>query len=87
MNNPNNIGIFLIKKIIRLATLLIAVCIVSFILMEKSPIDPIKAYVGADLSVTQEQREEIANHWGLNKPPVERFISWFSSILKGDFGT
>lgn len=87
MNNPNNIGIFLIKKIIRLATLLVAVCIVSFILMEKSPIDPIKAYVGADLSVTQEQRDEIAKHWGLNKPPVERFIAWFSSILKGDFGT
>lgn len=87
MHRSNKIGLFLIKKFIRLITLLAAVCILTFILMEKSPIDPIKAYVGADLSVTQEQSDEIAKHWGLDKPPVERFVAWFSSILKGDFGT
>ncbi|WP_250674891.1 ABC transporter permease [Paraclostridium ghonii] len=87
MNNSNKIVLFLIKKFLRLITLLVAVCILTFILMEKSPIDPIKAYVGADLSVTQEQRDEIASHWGLDKPPVERFLAWFGSILKGDFGT
>lgn len=87
MNNSNKIVLFLIKKFLRLITLLVAVCILTFILMEKSPIDPIKAYVGADLSVTQEQRDEISSHWGLDKPPVERFLAWFGSILKGDFGT
>lgn len=87
MKSSNGLGIFVVKKLIRLMTLLIAVCALTFILMEKSPIDPIKAYVGADLSVTQSQRDEIAKHWGLDKPPVERFISWFSSICKGDLGT
>ncbi|MGL5755978.1 MAG: ABC transporter permease [Paraclostridium sp.] len=87
MKSSNGLGIFIGKKIIRLMTLLIAVCALTFILMEKSPIDPIKAYVGADLSVTQSQRDEIAKHWGLDKPPVERFIAWFSSICKGDLGT
>lgn len=87
MKSSNGLVIFVVKKLIRLMTLLVAVCALTFILMEKSPIDPIKAYVGADLSVTQSQRDEIAKHWGLDKPPVERFISWFSSIGKGDLGT
>ena len=34
-----------------------------------------------------EQRENIAEHWGLNKPPVERFMSWFKSMVQGDWGT
>ncbi len=78
---------YIVKKIVKLASLLVAVSILTFCLMEKSPIDPINAYVGADLTVSQAQRDEIASHWGLDKPPVERFMAWFSSIAKGDLGT
>lgn len=78
---------FIVKKLIKLLTLLIAVCIITFALMELSPIDPVNAYVGADTKVSAEQRELIAEHWGLNKSPVERFMLWFKSILGGDFGT
>ncbi len=87
MYNLKSICMFLAKKIIKLMTLLVAVCALTFLLMEKSPIDPIKAYVGADLSVTQSQREEIEKHWGLDKPPLERFALWFKSICEGDLGT
>ena len=56
--------------------------------MEKSPIDPVTAYVGADTKVSLEQRENIAEHWGLNKPPVERIpMLWFKSMAQGDWGT
>lgn len=75
------------SNIIRLITLLIAVSIVSFILVSFSPIDPVQSYVGAGVSVSPEQRENINEYWGLDKSPVEQFISWSSSIVKGDFGT
>ncbi|MGL6108075.1 ABC transporter permease [Romboutsia sp.] len=78
---------YIVKKLLKLASLLVAVSILTFCLMEKSPLDPINAYVGADLTVSQAQREEIAKHWGLDKPPAERFMAWFSSIAKGDLGT
>ena len=55
--------------------------------MEMSPIDPVTAYVGASTKVSASQRELIAEHWGLNKPPIERFIYWFKSIIQGDWGT
>ena len=66
----NNLGVFFSKKIIRLITLLIALCVVTFVLMELSPIDPVTAYVGASSKVSAAQRELIAQHWGLNQPPV-----------------
>ncbi|MBO3443364.1 ABC transporter permease [Clostridium sp. CCUG 7971] len=87
MAKKESIGLFAGKKIFRLITLLTALCILTFILMEASPIDPIRAYVGADLSVTPEQKLKIAEYWGLNAPPLERFTNWFSSLAQGDFGT
>ncbi len=87
MKKIKNNGIFLYKKIIKLITLLVALCIVTFVLMELSPIDPVTAYVGASSKVSAAQRELIAQHWGLNEPPLERFMCWFKSIISGDFGT
>ena len=81
------IGKFILAKAVRLATLLVFLCILTFTLLELSPIDPVTAYVGADPAVGAEQREKIAEHWGLDKPPVERFFSWFSSMARGDWGT
>ncbi len=87
MKNSKNIGTFLCKKGVRLITLLVALCIVTFALMEISPIDPVTAYVGASTKVSAAQRELIAQHWGLNEPPLERFMCWFKSMAQGDWGT
>ncbi|MBN7773622.1 ABC transporter permease [Clostridium aminobutyricum] len=78
---------FLFQRLVKLMSLLMAVCLITFVLMECSPIDPVTAYVGADTKVGAEQRALIGEHWGLNKPPVERFTLWFTSILQGDWGT
>ncbi|MDD2555966.1 MAG: ABC transporter permease [Syntrophaceticus sp.] len=87
MEKRSGLGIFLTKRLIKLVTLLVAICIVTFVLLELSPIDPVTAYVGASTKVGAEQRALIAEHWGLNKPPIERFMAWFTSIIRGDWGT
>lgn len=74
------------KYLIRMVTLLIAVSIISFALVSLSPVDPVQQYVGSVPNVSVEQRAKIAEYWGLNDPPVERFIAWGKSILHGDFG-
>ena len=82
------IGLFLLLKSLRMATLLIAICLISFLLMKNSPIDPIQAYIGADmLKVGPEQREKIAEYWGLNQPVMVQFANWGSAVLSGDLGT
>ncbi len=71
----------------RMLTLVIAVCILSFILVSASPVDPLQAYVGAESTMSVEAREEVAEYWGLNEPPVERFLTWADNTLHGDLGT
>lgn len=67
-------------------TLLIAVVILAFSLLMVSPIDPVQSYVGAGVAISPEQKENIAEYWGLNDPPVERFLTWANNVLHGDFG-
>ena len=82
------IGLFLLLKGLRMATLLIAICLISFLLMKNSPIDPIQAYIGADmLKVGPEQRDKIEEYWGLNQPVMVQFANWGSAVLSGDLGT
>lgn len=74
-------------RLARLALLLVAVAIGTFALMTASPVDPVDAYVGADLAVVSpEQRAQIEEQWGLDDPPLERFGSWATQMLQGNWG-
>src|SRR5690625_2560815 len=78
---------YVLGKAVKLVTLLIAVSILSFALLSLSPIDPVQSYIGADMRVSPEQRENIAEYWGLNEPKIQQFISWGKNVLQGDLGT
>ncbi|NDY57793.1 ABC transporter permease [Desulfovibrio sulfodismutans] len=78
---------YLLRRIVHLAALLAAVSVLSFTLVSMSPIDPVDAYIGADvMKVGPEQRAKIAARWGLDKPPLERFTAWAGNLVRGDFG-
>ncbi|MBU1172444.1 MAG: ABC transporter permease [Proteobacteria bacterium] len=78
---------WLTGKALRIMTLLFALCVISFVLLSYSPIDPVQAYVGADMMrVSSQQREQISEYWGLNKPPLERFVRWGRALIHGDLG-
>lgn len=81
-------GLFLGMKAFRLLTLLAAISIISFALVNLSPVDPVQAYIGADvMRIGPEQREAITQYWGLDRPAAERFTRWASALLQGDMGT
>lgn len=75
-----------IFQAVRMVTLLIAISILSFLMMAKSPVDPLTAYIGTNSTISEEAKEEIAEYWGLNEPPLERFLAWAGNTLRGDFG-
>jgi peptide/nickel transport system permease protein len=76
------------KKTVRLVTLLVFVAVASFTLVTLSPVDPLQAYIGADIMrVGPEQRQAISEYWGLNEPPVAQFMRWSGALLSGDWGT
>lgn len=71
----------------RLVVLLAAVAVGSFVLMVASPVDPLNAYIGADLAaIGPEQRALIAERWGFDDPPLQRFGVWLGNLLQGNLG-
>ena len=78
---------FLRKKSIQLVLILPAVAMLSFALLQLSPIDPVQAYIGADmLQMSEAQRQQIAQRWGLDQPPLMRYFHWQKEILFGNMG-
>jgi len=73
------------KKTIRLISLLIVVCFVSFLLIQMSPIDPVRSYIG-EMSVTPEKRAQLEEYWGVNMPIQEKLLNWAGNVVKGNFG-
>jgi peptide/nickel transport system permease protein len=66
--------------------LLFGVSLLSFVLISASPADPVTAFVGAESGVSEEQKALVAEYWGLNKPPAERYLTWLKRAIQGDMG-
>ncbi len=76
----------IIASVLKAILLLITVSIVTFAMVEVSPIDAVESYVG-EAGVTNDQKERIEEYWGLNEPPVTRYFKWITNFLHGDMGT
>ncbi|WP_242879843.1 ABC transporter permease [Eisenbergiella tayi] len=68
--------------------LLITVSIVTFTLVSMSPIDPLQANVGQAAlgAMSQEQKAMLEEYWGVNVPPVRRYLNWAGGFVRGDMG-
>ena len=73
---------------VKILSLLLAVSIISFVLVSISPIDPVQQYIlSLGTAISPEQRLEIEEYWGVNEPPVDRYLNWLSELLQGNWGT
>ena len=72
---------------VKIVSLLLAVSIIAFILASLSPVDPVQQYIlSLGTAISPEQRLEIEEYWGVNDPPVERYLNWLSELLQGNWG-
>ncbi|GIF77225.1 ABC transporter permease [Asanoa siamensis] len=80
-------GRFAAKRALRLVVLLCGVAVAAFSLMTASPVDPVRAYVGAEVArIGPEQQALIEDAWGFDDPPVERFLAWAGELVQGNLG-
>ena len=76
-----------VKNAMKVISLLMAVSIIAFALICASPVDPVSQYImSLGTAVSVEQRAELEVYWGVNEPPVERYIHWLEALLRGDMG-
>ena len=83
--NNKKLAKFLGYKAIRLLILLIVIAAISFIMVQLSPIDPVKAYLGQRI-VSQEQLAIIGEYWGTNLSLAERVVGWLQTLASGSMG-
>lgn len=83
--NTRKLTKFLGFKAIRLLILLIVVASVSFIMIQLSPIDPVRAYLGQRI-VSQEQLAIMGQYWGTNLSLTERVLGWLKTLASGSMG-
>lgn len=77
---------FLGKKIVRFAILLIFVILLSFWLIDMSPINPVKTYI-SNVVISQAQVARLEAYWGVNEPITTKMANWLGNIIHGDLGT
>ena len=83
--NNKKIFKFLGYKAIRLLILLVVIAAISFIMIQLSPIDPVKAYLGQRI-VSQEQLAIVGEYWGTKISLGDRVIGWIQTLATGSMG-
>ncbi|MDR3222377.1 MAG: ABC transporter permease [Methanobrevibacter sp.] len=86
MLNYKKLAKFLGFKIGTLIILLIAVSIISFTLVEISPIDPVRMNIG-EMSVSQDKLADLNEYWGVNKSLPLKVVNWIDNLAHGNLGT
>lgn len=72
---------------LKIISLLLAVSLITFLLIDASPLDPVGQYIlSLGNAVSPEQRMAIEDYWGVNEPPVRRYLGWLSEVICGDLG-
>lgn len=71
-----------------MALLLLGVSIVTFLLMSASPLDPLQTNVGQAAlgSMSPEQIAKLEDYWGVDTPPLSRYLGWLLDAIRGDLG-
>src|SRR3546814_4478684 len=75
---------YLLKRLATLIATLWATSAIIFLVLEILPGDPALLALGIDAS--SEQLVAFRVQYGLDRPPLERYLDWLGHLLHGDFG-
>jgi len=77
---------YVLRRLAVAVPLALGVVTLVFVLMETAPGDPVDQLLG-ERPVPPEVRERIEHAYGLDRPPVERYLRWMSALfLRGELG-
>lgn len=77
---------YIIKRILQALPLLILISILSFLIINIAPGDPVQFFVNPE-QMQRVDLETIRRNLGLDKPLHIRYFIWLGDLLKGDLGT
>jgi peptide/nickel transport system permease protein len=75
---------FILRRLGLLVITMLILSIVIFLLSEVVPIDPALKILGRES--TPEARATLTEAMGLNRPLTDRYLTWMTNFVQGDFG-
>ncbi len=76
---------YAVRRLVSLSLALVVASLVVFFLLEIVPGDPAAYMLG--INASEDTVAALRAELGLDKGPVERYLSWAGGLLTGDFGT
>ena len=77
---------YVLRRILFVIPLLLGITLVSFVIANAIPADPINANIPQNQLDNEEIIAAFREKWGLDKPPVEQYLTYLSNLLRGDLG-
>ena len=76
---------FILRRILISIPVLIGISFLIFMIMQMAPGGPAAAF-GNNPRMSADQKAKILAQWGLDKPVLEQYFTWFTSMIRGDWG-
>ena len=78
---------YILKRLVTMIPILIGISFLSFALISLSPSNPAEVALRVNEIVpTEEAVRAMEEQLGTNKPYIERYVTWLTDSLQGDFG-
>lgn len=82
-----NIRSYILRRLLGLPPLLLAISFFSFVIIQLSPSDPAEVAIRVNaMTPTPELIAEVREEMGLDKPFLERYLTWLANTVHGDLG-
>ena len=80
---------YIIRRLLLMIPLLLGVSIITFLIIQAAPGDPVSLMLAESRGAPQLSAEDLSvlkAKYGLDKPLPLRYLDWLSQILRGNFG-
>jgi peptide/nickel transport system permease protein len=78
--------LYVLRRILLTIPLVLGITVVAFLIANAVPADPINANLPQNALNNPEIVAAFRVKWGLDKPPVERYLTYLGNLLHGDLG-
>jgi peptide/nickel transport system permease protein len=82
-----SLQVYMLRRLLFIIPLLLGITLVAFIIANAVPADPINANLPQNALNNEEIIQAFREKWGLDKSPVEQYLTYLGNLLRGDLGT
>lgn len=79
--------LYFLRRLLFVIPTLLGITVIAFIIANAIPGDPVVANLPQNVLNNEEVVNNFRVKWGLDKPPIEQYLTYLGNLLRGDLGT